>query len=61
MSEDNKNVLGNEIDNLRDVLDNLQTPFSLCTLESNPRFIYVNDLMLDLEQTLQAINERNVD
>ena len=48
MSEDNKNVLGNEIDNLRDVLDNLQTPFSLCTLESNPRFIYVNDLMLDL-------------
>ena len=27
MSEDNKNVLGNEIDNLRDVLDNLQTPF----------------------------------
>ena len=48
MSEDNKNVLGNEIDNLRDVLDNLQTPFSLSTLESNPRYIYVNDLMLDL-------------
>ena len=48
MSEDNKNLLENEIDNLRDVLDNLQTPFSLSTLESNPRYIYVNDLMLDL-------------
>ncbi|MGN1343986.1 MAG: diguanylate cyclase [Traorella sp.] len=48
MSEENKNYLFDEIKNLREVLDNLQTPFSISTLESNPRFIYVNDLMLEL-------------
>ncbi|MGM9858408.1 MAG: diguanylate cyclase [Bacilli bacterium] len=48
MSDENTQSVFEEINNLREVLDNLQTPFSISTLESNPRFVYVNDLMLDL-------------
>ena len=38
----------NDIEGYKFFLDNLQAPISICTLEKNPRYIYVNDEMLKL-------------
>ena len=38
----------NDIEGYKFFLDNLQVPISICTLEKDPRYIYVNDEMLKL-------------